>query len=421
MAAQQHREHLLLYCLFECLGRRYARGNVLQCLCVIYARVECCTSGCSPGDCWTPFEVQTQPLQKTSSAISLPANCPSHLVEGCCESKLCQYKRRAAAHATSMRPTLATALIVSLQRLEAHLGSFDRTRTTRTMAEHVQRPEYSVAPPARLCLQDDAGTGHGRPLLRAAERVGCRQDGALPSPESSSYAIAATWSCTQGFLHKLFGAHDIRGRGSDVPGCAHADPFFLCDAVRLPRHAKPPFCAHPHSGAGVISLLFRAACTVRPWDNVQGAEAEPLRAGGIYHVDTGAGCVHDEPFDPLSSGETFGGRFDQQGPPVPADGDASWLAQLWYDALPEDENAPPRPVSSAVGRPEDVPVVRDRPFAVRVLVGDYGGVTGPVTAALPLSSSTGASTARRRWPRCLLGITGSSGCSTARSRPAARR
>ena len=55
-----------------------------------------------------------------------------------------------------MRPTLATALIVSLQRLEAHLGSFDRTRTTRTMAEHVQRPEYSVAPPARLCLQDDA-------------------------------------------------------------------------------------------------------------------------------------------------------------------------------------------------------------------------------------------------------------------------
>ena len=80
-----------------------------------------------------------------------------------------------------------------------------------------------------------------------------------------------------GFLHKLFGAHDIRGRGSDVPGCAHADPFFLCDAVRLPRHAKPPFCAHPHSGAGVISLLFRAACTVRPWDKdilyVQGAEA----------------------------------------------------------------------------------------------------------------------------------------------------
>ena len=123
---------------------------------------------------------------------------------------------------------------------------------------------------------------------------------------------------------------------------------------------------------------------MRPWDNVQGAEAEALRAGGIYHVDTGAGCVHDEPFDPLSSGETFGGRFDQQGPPVPADGDASWLAQLWYDALPEDENAPPRPVSSAVGRPEDVPVVCEDGLSVRVLVGSYGGATGPVSAALPL-------------------------------------
>ena len=51
-----------------------------------------------------------------------------------------------------MRPTLATALLVSLQRLEAHLGTFDRAR----MAEQVQRPEYAVAPPARLCLQDDA-------------------------------------------------------------------------------------------------------------------------------------------------------------------------------------------------------------------------------------------------------------------------
>ena len=54
-----------------------------------------------------------------------------------------------------MRPTLATALIASFQRLEAHLGTFDRTLT---MAEHVQRPpDYTVADPARLCLpRDDA-------------------------------------------------------------------------------------------------------------------------------------------------------------------------------------------------------------------------------------------------------------------------
>jgi len=37
-----------------------------------------------------------------------------------------------------------------------------------------------------------------------------------------------------------------------------------------------------------------------------------------------------------------------------------------------------------VGRPEDVPVVCEDGLSIRVLVGEYGGATGPVTAALPL-------------------------------------
>ena len=151
-----------------------------------------------------------------------------------------------------MPPALLLVLVVAS---EAHLGTFDRTR----MAEHVQQPGYAVAPPARLCLQ----------VRRRHRATGDRR--CVPPAEPVPLKM--------GFRHKLFGAHEIRGRGSDVPGCAHADPFFLCDAVRLPRDAKPPFCAHPHSGAGVISLLFRAACTVRPWDNVRGFEAAPLRPG----------------------------------------------------------------------------------------------------------------------------------------------
>ena len=235
------------------------------------------------------------------------------------------------------------------------------------MTEHVQRPpDYAVAPAARLCLpRDDAA-----PVAATGDRR------CVPPSEPVPLKM--------GFLHKLFGAHDFRGFGTDVPACAHADPFFLCDAVRLPRHAKPPFCARPHSGAGVLSLLFRATCTVRPWDNVQGAEAEALRAGGAYHVDTGAGCVHEEPFDPISSGDTFVPSFDQQGAPVPAEGENSWLAQLWYDALDEDEGVAPRPVSSSVGRPEDVPVVCEDNLSLRVLVGSYSGATGPVAAALAL-------------------------------------
>ena len=53
------------------LGRRYARGNVLQCLCVIYARVVVLYLRLPPWRLLAPFEVR--PRLKTISAISLPA------------------------------------------------------------------------------------------------------------------------------------------------------------------------------------------------------------------------------------------------------------------------------------------------------------------------------------------------------------
>lgn len=104
---------------------------------------------------------------------------------------------------------------------------------------------YAIAPPERLSLPPlDVAS-----VAATGDRV-CEPPGdAVP--------------LRMGFLRKLFGAHDVRGRGTDVVGCAHADPFILCDAARLPRNAKPPFCAHPHSGAGVLTLLFREAATVR--------------------------------------------------------------------------------------------------------------------------------------------------------------
>jgi len=94
-----------------------------------------------------------------------------------------------------------------------------------------------------------------------------------------------------GPMWNLFGAHDIRGRGSQNSKAMHCDPFVLSHAGRVPKGMKPPFCAHPHCGAGVASLLFQGG-TLSPWDNVHGTESEALRPGGIYHVDSGAGCVH---------------------------------------------------------------------------------------------------------------------------------
>ena len=108
----------------------------------------------------------------------------------------------------------------------------------------------------------------------------------------------------------LFGCHDIRGRGSHVSACPHADPFILCTAAVMPPGAKPPFCAHPHCGASVASLLFKGGA-ITPWDNVQGFEREKLLPGGVYHVDTGAGCVHDEPIEVLFSHALIGCTYVQ--------------------------------------------------------------------------------------------------------------
>ena len=70
----------------------------------------------------------------------------------CCASKLCP---KNVAHAALQHHSMRPALLLGVVATEAHLGTFDRTRT---MAEHVQRPpDYTVADPARLCLpRDDA-------------------------------------------------------------------------------------------------------------------------------------------------------------------------------------------------------------------------------------------------------------------------
>jgi hypothetical protein len=61
----------------------------------------------------------------------------------------------------------------------------------------------------------------------------------------------------------LIGAHDIMGRGSNVQ-VPHADPFTLIHFVETNNRLKPPFCAHPHCGAEVASVMLRGEEIV-PW------------------------------------------------------------------------------------------------------------------------------------------------------------
>ena len=70
----------------------------------------------------------------------------------------------------------------------------------------------------------------------------------------------------------LFGTMDVRGRGSHVEPSPHCDPFVMATAASVPVDMKLPFCAHPHCGASVSSILFQGTA-VRPWDNINGTFA----------------------------------------------------------------------------------------------------------------------------------------------------
>ncbi|KAG8456898.1 hypothetical protein KFE25_012688 [Diacronema lutheri] len=213
-----------------------------------------------------------------------------------------------------------------------------------------------VAEPALLALP---ALGLGEAVRASGEREARALSAALPS-------------VGRGF--NLFGTHDIRGRGTHVESSPHCDPFIMCVAATVGAGQRLPFCAHPHCGASVATILLQGAA-IRPWDNVHGDEPEPLLPGGVYHVDTGAGCVHDEPLEPIDArARTRAGFSPDELPAVPcADPRADTrLVQLWWNALAAD--APPRGVRTQVLAPADVPrVTQDDGIAVRVLAGSYRG------------------------------------------------
>ncbi|KAL1507236.1 hypothetical protein AB1Y20_008085 [Prymnesium parvum] len=214
------------------------------------------------------------------------------------------------------------------------------------------------SPPERLSL----------PPLKPGEKV--RQEG-----EREVHLVSSPLpSFGKGF--NLFGAADIRGRGTDVEPSPHCDPFVLCSAAVLPPGVSPPFCAHPHCGASVVSILLQGGAML-PWDNVKGKEPTTLVPGGIYHVDSGAGCVHNERFEPISLRPRTEPGFGDEPDTVQVDNATpSIMMQLWWNAI--DMNSPVgtplRPVSTQVVQPSEVPrVVLEGGLKLRVLSGSYKG------------------------------------------------
>lgn len=185
-------------------------------------------------------------------------------------------------------------------------------------------------------------------------------------------------------MRRLFGSTGIDGDGTEFE-LENVDPFLLCDFVDLPINLndapfRPPFCAHPHAGNSVASLLIEGE-DMRAWDNIQGFEKERIRAGGVYVVCTGTGCVHDEGQDPVVvKREIRRAPFGQSGDERP--GTKFRFFQLWFDPGHVHAEGGPPPVRSQVVQPEAVPMISAGAMKVRVLLGSYGGVCGvdlPIT------------------------------------------
>ena len=244
-----------------------------------------------------------------------------------------------------VREIRSRKLGASRTRFRHGSGASDRPASPPTRAQLSMWSPSSAAVKAKLCVADPALLA--LPALAAGERI--RPTG----PRSCEPLTASLLS--MGPAVNLFGVHDIYGRGTHVPASPHADPFVMCTVVKAPAGFKPPFCAHPHCGASVASILFQGTA-IRPWDNVSGTEAKPLLPGGIYHVDTGAGCVHDEPMEPVDLRRCTRPGFAEGEPTsVPPDAEGrTWMMQLWWNGIDMQQppGAPLRPVSTQAISPD---------------------------------------------------------------------
>jgi redox-sensitive bicupin YhaK (pirin superfamily) len=178
-------------------------------------------------------------------------------------------------------------------------------------------------------------------------------------------------------VYRCLGTVDIDGNGTDCD-ITHAGPFILGDVVTMAKMDmfRAPFCAHPHSGATVCSVLMEGK-PFRAWDNVRGAEAELLLPGGVYMLDSGYGCVHDEKPDPISLAPVTRAVFAEGESAI---GEGFSFLQLWFNPgnLHQLDS---KPMSSQVLSPSEVPVITDGPLSLRLLAGKHGGAESPL--ALP--------------------------------------
>ena len=150
---------------------------------------------------------------------------------------------------------------------------------------------------------------------------------------------------------RLIGTTDIDGNGTSHD-IAEVDPLVLFDFAEVSTSAESPFRPHPHDGLTAMSFL-PVGGTWQAWDSLEGNTDQHLESGGLYYVHAGAPAFHHE----FPSPDTVAAALDVE------------FVQLVWNATDESD------VKTVVVQPEDVPVVTSEQGSVRVLAGDFCGVS----------------------------------------------
>jgi hypothetical protein len=134
----------------------------------------------------------------------------------------------------------------------------------------------------------------------------------------------------------------------------YLDPFLLLDDFRGddPRDYLAGFPWHPHRGIETVTYML--AGQVRHRDSI--GNAGTIRGGDVQWMTAGRGIMHEEMPEPLDGGM---GGF-----------------QLWVNLPARLKMTAPRYQDVPAAR---IPVVEREGATVRVVAGEFAGVSGPVT------------------------------------------
>lgn len=135
------------------------------------------------------------------------------------------------------------------------------------------------------------------------------------------------------------------------------DPLVMVDHYVM---TEPTFGAHPHAGMSAVSLLFEDSEGLFHNRDSLGNDFD-LKPGDLYWLSAGSGAVHDE--SPRHDSRIHG-------------------LQVFINVPQSERFANP---TSRLIRSEDMPIIEDMGYRVKVAMGESGAVRGAVSPSTPMT------------------------------------